>query len=58
MIPMGLGTKNHFAGEGQQPFNNHLGTELPRCNKLGAYTEKPTPPLVEEEAPHQKHVHI
>jgi hypothetical protein len=29
-----------------------------RCNKRSAYTERPTPPLVEGKAPLLKHVHV
>jgi hypothetical protein len=34
MSPMGLGIKNHFAGEGQEKFSSQLGTELPRVQQM------------------------
>jgi hypothetical protein len=48
---MGLGTNNQCAGEGQQQFVSQLGPSCLRHNKHSAYTERPTPPLIEEE-PH------
>jgi hypothetical protein len=34
LSPMGLGTKNHCAGEGQQPFSSQLGIELPTVQQM------------------------
>jgi hypothetical protein len=80
MSPVGLGTKNHCAGEGQQQFSSQSvrqeikGARCPqgpgRCdsanilvlklryNKRSASTERPTPPLVGDEVPFLKPVHV
>jgi hypothetical protein len=47
--PMGLGNKDHCAGEDQHSVTD----ELPTVHKRSAYTERSTLPLVEEEAPLQ-----
>jgi hypothetical protein len=54
---MGLGTKNHCAGESQQPFSSQLGTELSVVQQ-SAYTGRLTPPLVKEKTPLLKDVHV
>jgi hypothetical protein len=54
LSPVVLGTKNHCAGENQRQFSSQSANDLVlklRRNKRSAYTEKPTPPLFEEEAP-------
>jgi hypothetical protein len=51
-MAMGPETKNDCAGEGQHQFSRldqtcRVGE---RWNKCSAYSERPAPPLVEEEA--------
>jgi hypothetical protein len=59
MSPAGLGTKNDCADEDQQQFTRQGRAKNRRCNKRTAYTERPTFPLVEEEAPFlNKYVHV
>jgi hypothetical protein len=50
MNSVGLETKNHFAGEGQQQFR--IQSEKP----TNRYAEIPTLPLVEEKAPLLKYM--
>jgi hypothetical protein len=45
MSHVGLGTKNHCAGEDQQQLTGLWYT------KYSAYAKTPSPPLIEEEAP-------
>jgi hypothetical protein len=54
--PVGLGTKNHCAREGQQQFSSQRIAK--RCNKRSASAGRPTPPFVKKRAPFLKHVHV
>jgi hypothetical protein len=51
MSPVGLGTKNPCAGEASSNLAVNQGPSCLRCNKRRACTERPTPPLVDQEAP-------
>jgi hypothetical protein len=51
MSPVEFGTKNYCACEGQQQFRSESVVLKLRCNELRAYTQRPTIPFVEEEAP-------
>jgi hypothetical protein len=44
--PVGLGTKNYWAAESRQQTS-----QLQCCNRHNTYKERPTSPIVEEEAP-------
>jgi hypothetical protein len=52
MSPVGFGTKNHCAAEGQQQFSS------PSVTLIERYTERPTSPIVQEEVPLLKRVHV
>lgn len=52
---MGLGTKYHCAGDGQQPFSRQFGLLVVQHS---AYAGRLTLPLAVEETPLLKHIHV